>query len=811
MGKELYDTPESTIVSRAFYFKPQKMDLLTVTSNVPNAVITLNGVDRVVPGGGGYTTACSLCVDQTFSVAPSQTVGGTRYCFDTWSDDGFRQHAVKLSFPTTLALSQVTSGSGPTTYDDDVVLKPDITDCRSPHVFEGIANAPNGLTIYPGTTMRFSRGGGQSFYGHLRVWKYLAATNVTFESTNSASDPPGSWIGLEMVDPAGGTISLTDCTIRNAITGVGAVVEGGHVTAVTLDGCGFTKNNTDVELDYLDGMASGKSVRLAHNYFTAKTAVRIQGADQASNPYVVAAIDSNTFASSQSNTAHLKLTGGFSGHLYNNVVGLSGANSKGIDLAATVGGYPNLVLQNNVFQYASGRTALIAPVVGSATTLSAIYNNWSVFSYGEIENIITHYGTSSPDATNRATVVFSPFNTGGGAGGGGCPYILTENSGEYLVENSILGRGEYRGAVGPPVWDAVEVKRLNRDGRMSAKIRIREMASDVDVLDEVRLVAVKVPEGVSLSTDASGAVTAYREVAALTQVRAWTGRNSPFISPIAPASAYRGEPGDSLEFEVGPSGGPVIGRRIGVSLVPKPQESRSIGGRVGVTLRVSRDLVGTQWETLGEVVPKEEWSSTLLSADASSSSPIRRVRVVWNTPHTLGWAGVVEAVPAGQRELHVLSAVHSDGTDASGAVGQADGKTVTLKGHEHVELEYAIGDLEPQEHVVVVARGYYTGAATVSKAVIPVRAFASQNRPNPFNPRTEIDFGLPAKGLVSIRIFDVNGRLVRTLADREFPAGIHTVAWDGRSQAGGEAASGVYFYQASLPDQTIRRRMVLLR
>jgi len=67
------------------------------------------------------------------------------------------------------------------------------------------------------------------------------------------------------------------------------------------------------------------------------------------------------------------------------------------------------------------------------------------------------------------------------------------------------------------------------------------------------------------------------------------------------------------------------------------------------------------------------------------------------------------------------------------------------------------------------------------------------NAPNPFNPATEIRFALRQTGPVDLAIYDLAGRLVRTLArgDR-LAAGDHAVAWDGRSDAGAELPSGVY-------------------
>ncbi len=84
------------------------------------------------------------------------------------------------------------------------------------------------------------------------------------------------------------------------------------------------------------------------------------------------------------------------------------------------------------------------------------------------------------------------------------------------------------------------------------------------------------------------------------------------------------------------------------------------------------------------------------------------------------------------------------------------------------------------------------------------------NHPNPFSPSTEIRFQLARPGRATLRVFDVGGREVRTLVDGEFPAGAHSVVWDGTDGAH-RVASGVYFYQLSSGAESAIRRMQLVR
>ena len=74
-----------------------------------------------------------------------------------------------------------------------------------------------------------------------------------------------------------------------------------------------------------------------------------------------------------------------------------------------------------------------------------------------------------------------------------------------------------------------------------------------------------------------------------------------------------------------------------------------------------------------------------------------------------------------------------------------------------------------------------------------------QNYPNSFNPDTWIPYELAEDTNVAIRIYDVTGRLVRTLDLGHKPAGFYTskdksAYWDGRNEAGEQISSGIYFY-----------------
>ncbi|MFQ5824565.1 MAG: S8 family serine peptidase [bacterium] len=94
---------------------------------------------------------------------------------------------------------------------------------------------------------------------------------------------------------------------------------------------------------------------------------------------------------------------------------------------------------------------------------------------------------------------------------------------------------------------------------------------------------------------------------------------------------------------------------------------------------------------------------------------------------------------------------------------------------------------------------------------LPTEFQLAHNFPNPFNPTTNINYDLPRESHVSLKIFNVQGQLVRTLVNEITSAGFHSVLWDGRDDSGRTLPSGAYIYQIKAGDFEQTRKMVLLK
>ncbi len=99
----------------------------------------------------------------------------------------------------------------------------------------------------------------------------------------------------------------------------------------------------------------------------------------------------------------------------------------------------------------------------------------------------------------------------------------------------------------------------------------------------------------------------------------------------------------------------------------------------------------------------------------------------------------------------------------------------------------------------------------VARDEVPTRAMITGVRPNPFNPRTEIFYFVPATTTVELAVYDVSGRRVATLVRGTRPAGEASVTWNGKDAMGRSVASGVYLAKMVAGGETITQRMTLLK
>jgi len=230
---------------------------------------------------------------------------------------------------------------------------------------------------------------------------------------------------------------------------------------------------------------------------------------------------------------------------------------------------------------------------------------------------------------------------------------------------------------------------------------------------------------------------------------------------------------------------PLLGEPVVGPLALSLEElSSDVGGTVELALR----LDGNTGEVKGVSAVLELEGMELVSVCLSDemSTPFAR---------TFLWYG------ADQIDITIL------GTDVSiGGSGELARLTFHATAEDH-GVNFASASLRGIDNEDVDARleGYESGGD------IPAVFHLVQNSPNPFNPVTTIAFYVPHESPIAVRVYDVSGRVVRTLVDGTRDPGRHAAVWDSRNEQGERCGSGVYFCVMEAPEYSGSHKMVLLK
>lgn len=109
---------------------------------------------------------------------------------------------------------------------------------------------------------------------------------------------------------------------------------------------------------------------------------------------------------------------------------------------------------------------------------------------------------------------------------------------------------------------------------------------------------------------------------------------------------------------------------------------------------------------------------------------------------------------------------------------------------------------------------FRTGDAVTSNEEpvnVPVEFSVSQNYPNPFNPNTNIKFSIPENGFVTVKIYNILGREIKTLLASDLKAGVYSLNWNGEDEFGNKVSSGNYIYRITSGNYVKTMKMTLLK
>ena len=113
--------------------------------------------------------------------------------------------------------------------------------------------------------------------------------------------------------------------------------------------------------------------------------------------------------------------------------------------------------------------------------------------------------------------------------------------------------------------------------------------------------------------------------------------------------------------------------------------------------------------------------------------------------------------------------------------------------------------------VVISVNGIGSGVSNVDDSLVPQITELQGNYPNPFNPETAIKYAVKEDGVVSLKIYNLKGQLVKSLVNEQVKAGRHSIVWNGKDNFGTDVATGIYLYRLETKTYNQTKKMMLMK
>jgi len=296
----------------------------------------------------------------------------------------------------------------------------------------------------------------------------------------------------------------------------------------------------------------------------------------------------------------------------------------------------------------------------------------------------------------------------------------------------------------------------------------------------------------------------------------------------APGGPYAGFVGTPLAFDGSQSRDPdghslTMAWNFGdgsVAFAPNPEHAYSRAGQFQVDLIVSDGIRSDRRSTTASI-------ANALTARVVARGGQSKVQVNVASAPLQVWLEPGEGFQLGDIDLESLSLVYDDGEPSEAILGEAESSPAIDhdgNGRPEIAVSFRKEDLRPLFSSIAArtdVNAFVNGRTLTGSpfrapfllTVVPGRGkVAAVLYPNPLNPGGTLSFSTHQQGPAHVSVFDLQGRLVRTLLDFEStPAGYHEVRIDGRDGGGAKLASGVYFYRIETPGDVTTGRFAVLK
>lgn len=430
-----------------------------------------------------------------------------------------------------------------------------------------------------------------------------------------------------------------------------------------------------------------------------------------------------------------------------------------------------------------------------------------------------------------------------------CPFVSSWDGTEYRLGNNVLPGAETANGGLPWVEDAFPLAGAPDTSDGLIRLRVAEFEAELSYLDEVKLLAVDLPESVSLATATDGSLVFYQSVTLPTIAQDQNGidRTAALAAPDSMAVAFQGGGRVTVAFaRSGGSGKAFDGGGGGAttSSQKKPQEAgpKWAGGAQEATWSASTGMSQAEFYGINSGIevalldaafpggrvavdtlrPRESWSDqyTDFGPYLGQIADSVRVQFTWIGEHDLD--RTIFSVPIAAPPIDTLpfvSATHTLHGDVAPLLANADSSYAPLDVGETIDLAFGppSSPVTGVRRYVFVSKGYYLLHAgkrhsepVAFSSGLPI-GFRLAAAPNPSRGTIRLRYQLPKTGHILLKVYDIAGRVVATLVDEPRSAGYHSVFWDGRIDGGSDASSGVYFARLEAGGESHAQKFILLK
>jgi hypothetical protein len=410
----------------------------------------------------------------------------------------------------------------------------------------------------------------------------------------------------------------------------------------------------------------------------------------------------------------------------------------------------------------------------------------------------------------------------GGGGGTSCPVLFVGTDNGFVEENPLLTACE-QSAYKSTVTDYYTIQAPVSDEDGFVHLQLRELEDEITFLEAVELIAVDHAAAVTVQCAVDGTIQAYTATAP--PLTAVTGDGVDVLELLVAADGKRFETGEGgsiiLTFpSLEQSSALVVEAQ---KKTPCPQDdgggekfARETGSG---DIRVEQAWADGQWLLLAEPPTREYAVDQFVALDqaAVEKGAVITVRLTWEGAFS---TDAVSQTINGEtlNSIDRLSAASVSLTRQSWLdqewPGFGGGEPLVLRKGDQVDLTFDVAPaskLETERTYIVKATGKYHPDYGVHTNLTPSDYMLYENYPNPFNPSTTISYNLAATSAVKLDVVNVLGQTIRTLVNETQVAGHHRIEWNGRTESGETAASGIYFYRLSTEQFSDTKKMLLVK